>query len=312
MSVRIIATDYLRHGWSVVPIPYRSKVPVLDGWQQLRLTEQQLDEYFNLARQNIGVLLGEPSNWLIDVDLDHALAVELAAQFLPSTGAIFGRKSKRRSHWLYIASCPISTRQWRLPKTRTMVVELRSTGGQTVFPGSVHSGGEPIEWDLDGEPAVVNPSEISTALQKIFELVCKQLNIQPATRSTQTTLQRDHAPRSVLERARKYLAKLPPAVSHQGGHSATFHAACKLVIGFGLDRGDALALLCEWNEFCQPLWSQRELEHKVDDALKQPGWRGYLLTGTQRPAPIVPTTAIERANRHAIEHRRRARRRAHA
>ena len=30
---------------------------------------------------------------------------------------------------------------------------MRSTGYQTVFPGSVHEGGEPIEWDEDGEQA---------------------------------------------------------------------------------------------------------------------------------------------------------------
>ena len=28
-----------------------------------------------------------------------------------------------------------------------MLVELRSTGGQTVFPGSTHESGEAIRWD---------------------------------------------------------------------------------------------------------------------------------------------------------------------
>ena len=53
-------------------------------------------------------------------------------------------------------------------------------------------------------------------------------------------------PRDV-ERARKYLAKVPPAISGQGGHDQTFHAACVLVLGFALDRGAALELLHEWN-----------------------------------------------------------------
>jgi hypothetical protein len=121
------------------------------------------------------------------------------------------------------------------------------------------------------------------------------------------------APTSVIARARRYLAKLPPAISGQGGHVATFRAACRLVIGFGLDRDDALNLLRGWNEsHCQPPWTERELEHKVDDALKQPGWRGNLLLKSDRKHVSAPASAIERANCHAIEHRRRARRRAHA
>jgi hypothetical protein len=34
-----------------------------------------------------------------------------------------------------------------------MLAELRSTGGQTVFPGSTHEGGEPITFVEDGEVA---------------------------------------------------------------------------------------------------------------------------------------------------------------
>jgi KaiC/GvpD/RAD55 family RecA-like ATPase len=81
---------------------------------------------------------------------------------------------------------------------------------------------------------------------------------------------------AILERARKYLAKLPPAISGQSGHNATFHAACVLVLGFELPEADALGLLHEYNQRCEPPWSERELEHKVRQAAKQPGQRGYL------------------------------------
>jgi len=85
-----------------------------------------------------------------------------------------------------------------------------------------------------------------------------------------------HCESSVMERARKYLVKLPPAVSGSGGHKAAFHAACVLTLGFGLPREAGLSLLEEWNQTCQPPWSQRELEHKIDDAAKQSGERNYL------------------------------------
>ncbi len=81
---------------------------------------------------------------------------------------------------------------------------------------------------------------------------------------------------AVMQRAQKYLAKLPPAISGQGGHNAAFHAACVLVMGFGLDESQALSLMREWNQSCVPPWSERELVHKVQSAGKQPGERNYL------------------------------------
>jgi len=307
---RDLARKYLRRRWCVVPVPYASKAPSLPRWQRLRITESNLGHYFDGGALNIGVLLGAPSRWLIDVDLDHEVAVHVASQYLPATRSVFGRPSKLRSHWLYYASRPVATRQWRLPD-KQMVVELRSTGGQTVFPGSIHPSGEPIEWDLNGEPQPVDPDLLLDRLQQIFDEVCRRLNVSRhrpvAGRGTGGL----SAPVHVVERARRYLAELPPAVSGQGGHNATFHAACVLVIGFGLDGQQALALLRHWNETCQPPWTERELAHKVDDAMKQPGWRGYLLERciTSGTLSLGVASAIERANRHAIAHRRRAKQR---
>lgn len=302
------AIAYVRRGWSVIPIRLGSKNPGRAGWERLRLTEAELSRHFGRGPCNIGVLLGAPSNWLVDVDLDHKLAVELAEEYLPKTNAIFGRAGKRRSHYLYIVSQSVETRQWRLPD-REMVVELRSTGGQTVFPGSIHPTGEQISWDVDVKPATVEPCVLIERLTAIYDEVCQRLNVK-CERDGRVRSAATVAPHSVLRRARQYLAKLPPAISGRGGHVATFRAACRLTIGFGLDGDQALALLREWNDACQPPWSEKELVHKVEDALKQPGWRGYLLTGRQHDVPA--SSAIDRANRHAIEHRRRLRRRAHA
>jgi len=163
-----LAQHYRERGFCVLPVEYKGKRPfhgntLLRGWQKLRLSAAELPAYFNGQPQNIGVLLGEASGQLVDVDLDCAEAVTLAPLFLPQTGATFGRASRRRSHWLYFAS--LLTRKFRDPllesnkegaeRDKAMLVELRSTGAQTVFPGSVHQSGEAIEWDSDGEPARV-------------------------------------------------------------------------------------------------------------------------------------------------------------
>jgi len=76
---------------------------------------------------------------------------------------------------------------------------------------------------------------------------------------------------SIQERARKYVAKMPAAVSGAGGHDATFHVACVLLQGFDLPRGEARSVLDEYNARCEPPWSDRELEHKLNQADKMAG-----------------------------------------
>lgn len=165
------AARYTRRGWRVIPVPFRSKNPGFDRWQEMRLSEDDLPFHFNGKPQNVGILTGEPSGWLIDVDLDHPRAIELAPQFLPHTPCVFGRNSKRRSHWLYRVATPLATKKFK-SKSAGMILEVRSTGCQTVVPPSVHESGEPIEWDDEGaEPAVVDPIELMNGARRTADAV---------------------------------------------------------------------------------------------------------------------------------------------
>jgi hypothetical protein len=67
----------------------------------------------------------------------------------------------------------------------------------------------------------------------------------------------------VLERARRYVARIDPAVAGQHGDQHTFKVCCRVVRGFGLTDDEALAVLSEWNLRCIPPWSERELRDKV-------------------------------------------------
>jgi hypothetical protein len=84
----------------------------------------------------------------------------------------------------------------------------------------------------------------------------------------------------VIERARRYVAAVPAAISGQRGDVRTFQVCCRLARGFGLGPGDALRLLAEWNARCNPPWTERELLAKLDHAQRygrEP--IGGLLTG---------------------------------
>lgn len=160
------AASLLARGWAVIPVPARTKKPVIEEWQNLRLTRDDLPGYF-VNGCNVGVLLGAPSGDLVDIDLDAREAVALADLFLPATATVFGRASKPRAHWLY--SCAITTEKFQdvergADDVTAMLVEIRSTGCQTIFPPSEHPGGERVEWSDDGEPASVDTFEVHRAV----------------------------------------------------------------------------------------------------------------------------------------------------
>ncbi|MDZ4687103.1 MAG: bifunctional DNA primase/polymerase, partial [Planctomycetaceae bacterium] len=198
-SARQAAQRYLQRGWSVIPVPHRSKNPGFKRWEQLRLTSDQLDQHFNGQPQNISVLLGEPSGWLIDVDLDHQRAVELAAQFLPPTALVFGRPAKPRSHWLYRVTAPLVTKKFS-SRSSGMIVEVRSTGTHTVFPPSTHEIGEPIAWDDEQqEPAEVDPALLLESAQRLAEAVLIELGEKrPALEHQKRASAKPHTPASTL------------------------------------------------------------------------------------------------------------------
>ena len=170
-TVLDIALDDIARGWSPIPIPYCKKNPGRNGWQHLRITAADAASYFNGALQNIGVLLGEASNGLADIDLDTPEAIAVAPYLLPST-AIFGRASKRHSHYLYVApglaevvgKAVLKFRDPTLPRESKPLLELRvggEKGAQTVFPPSAHEDtGEPIAWERSSSgPITIGAAE---------------------------------------------------------------------------------------------------------------------------------------------------------
>ena len=143
-TVQEAAKTYIQRGWYPVPVPYMQKGSLVDGWPDLRLTLDEVPRYFKAGPQNIGVILGEPSGGLVDIDLDVPEAIKLADAFLPETDCVFGRKGKPRSHRLYISK-PIPEK--RVPfetNEGIMLVELRSTGDRLFSPQVCMKAASPL------------------------------------------------------------------------------------------------------------------------------------------------------------------------
>ncbi len=87
------------------------------------------------------------------------------------------------------------------------------------------------------------------------------------------------------ERARRYLAKIPGAVSGDHGHTQTFHAVATVMFGFDLDPDTTYSLVAsDFNPRCDPPWKEKDLLRKVREvAEKCERTRGYLLQSDRRP-----------------------------
>ena len=137
-------SEYVNLGFAPIPVQFKSKAPVNNGWPELRISHDNLDKYFNGHPSNIGILTGEPSKGLVDVDIDAANALRFAQWFLPPTDCIFGHELKPKSHWVYRVPDAGTHKKFQ---ANGSIVEVRGNNCVTVFPGSVHPSGELIEFE---------------------------------------------------------------------------------------------------------------------------------------------------------------------
>ncbi len=140
------ARRYIGRGWSPIPVPPNSKNPSRLGWESERWSVEDVPDAWNNG-QNIGLLTGEPSGWLVDVDLDCPEAAKIAGRFLPTT-LTSGRAGSPDSHWWYV-SPGTEYGEWK-DTDKKKLIELRGTGRQTLVEPSTHTSGERYVWSRSG------------------------------------------------------------------------------------------------------------------------------------------------------------------
>jgi hypothetical protein len=157
------AREYVGRGWRIVPIPHGQKKPAMSGWQDFEATAETVPRLFG-NEENVAVLLGPRSGDLVDIDLDCPEALALADLYLPRTSAEFGRKSKPRSHRLFVA--PTATFEaFPDPIAKDTLLELRTDGRDggahlTLLPLSI-TDSERRHWHGDViAPAAVEASAL--------------------------------------------------------------------------------------------------------------------------------------------------------
>lgn len=168
-SIPAAAREYIDMGWMPTPVKAGAKAPIGNNWQNRRFTSDEVGAAFR-ADANIGLLLGEPSAGLIDVDVDSPLALRLT-HILPGTKLIHGREGNRSSHfWYQVTGVIPPTTQFKDPVSGSMIIELRSTGGQTVVPPSTYNnGGNSLAlcWESFEAPGAVSAEILLLAVTRV-------------------------------------------------------------------------------------------------------------------------------------------------
>lgn len=135
-AIRAYYNQYVSLGWHPLKLQPGSKKITEKDWAtgEVKFSAQDFKNF-----NNIGILLGEISGGLTDVDIDDLALVEAAPLFLPATGASFGRyyglDHQQVAHHLYRCVGDQSF-DLKRPDGKRMAIEIRSAGKQTVFPPS--------------------------------------------------------------------------------------------------------------------------------------------------------------------------------
>jgi hypothetical protein len=192
---RQAAARYISRGVAVIPVPAGEKNPRRTGWETLRITEEEIPNYWTNG-QNIGLLCGEPSDGRVDVDLDSEEAVSIAGRFLPPT-LTSGRKGRPHSHWWYVSPGAKSC-DWKDTLDADSIkklVELRSTGRQTLVAPSTHPDGDEYVWHTETglKMAEIAAPELTRSLRELATAVLIARHLPPIRTGTEGGGRHDYA-----------------------------------------------------------------------------------------------------------------------
>jgi hypothetical protein len=276
-SQLLTALDLAALGLSVIPIHHPGssdpmpinrvgKAPLVewDAYKSRRPSPGELRAWFDTdAPRNFGVVCGRVSG-IVVVDCDDEDALRMAEDCLPSTPV--RTLTSKGAHLFYRYPVDALPDQAFGNKTGVYLgglkyrIDLRGDRGYVVVPPSVHASGveytAPEPW-MDAFEYM--PTIPAGELQALYREPAKAAHVSRPVVSCSG---------DALEQARRYFARVPPAVEGRGGDHHTFVQACRAIRDFGLSEWDALDVLREWNQRCSPPWSERDLLAKLQGAMR--------------------------------------------
>jgi hypothetical protein len=165
-----VAKSWLTKGIQPVPLTRRSKKPKgKKGWNKLMVTHDTIPQFFSTG-DNVGGLWGEPSGWIVDVDLDWDEASLAAPRLFPET-FVYGRRKRPGSHYLFQVTGVAGSKRYDSGQgdnaARSVITEIRASGSQSVLPPSIHPEGDRYEINHDVEIKSLTPKGLERLVDQV-------------------------------------------------------------------------------------------------------------------------------------------------
>lgn len=274
------ALEYAARGWRIHPCQPGQKKPLTQhGCLDASCDPDTIRAWWaKWPTANIGLCCG-PESGISAVDIDYGPdkgvnGFESLKAFPPLPDTVYQDTPSGGRHYLFKTDKP--------PKKKNSFrngIDIRGGNYYIILSPSVHPNGGRYAWAEGHAPGEIELAEYPDFMRPELEKPEALPITTPATPPPTTT-----APPNVIERARRYLATMDPAIEGAGGHGDLLAAARVLVTGFNLSDDATLSLL--WNEYnprCSPPWNpadpqeRRDFERKVSEArntpsAKAPGW----------------------------------------
>lgn len=141
MTTLEYARDYIKRGYSVIPLQSNGKRPAIkwQAFQNRHATDAELVEWFGTGSLNIGIVTGRISGiTVLDCDSDEAEALARKMGLPPTPTVKTGRG--RHFYFKYAEGSRNFQKRDDLPG-----IDFRSDGGYVVAPPSRHPSGSMYE-----------------------------------------------------------------------------------------------------------------------------------------------------------------------
>lgn len=263
-------------GWWAHPLAPESKRPATQhGYKDATRDLGTIRSWWRREpRYGVGIACGGDGPVIVDVDVKDGkpgiaslCALEAEHGVLPRT-----MRARTPSGGLHPYYAAIPGRDVRRAIGVRPGIDLLGTGGYACAPPTTTPEGQ-YTWIDDDDGLAALPAWVADLARPIPEITA----VRSASLTRRTCAPRWDDLESRAKRAIAYVDAIPPAVSGHGGHDQTFRVALALVRGFELPRSVAAEILNYYNQACDPPWSERELEHKLDHAERASVSPGYLL-----------------------------------
>jgi hypothetical protein len=243
-------------GLCVIPIPrpdgrHDGKVPAI-LWREFQTrhpTENEIRGWFGDTPLNLAIVTGAISGVVV-VDLDDEAARHWWIHHRPYSPWQI-RTSKGWHIYYRHPGLPVTNRGRLDTVDGRLAIDVRGDGGYAIAPGSVHASG-----------AIYRQAGDWTTTREALPRFWPGWLTRSRSRSSSGRRSTARSSPDLIARARAYLASRPAPTIGAGSDVATFHAACRLVRGFGLAAVDAEELLWTWAGG-RPGWTRTWVARKV-------------------------------------------------